>query len=96
MAPVSKKKVTGTWTRPPGRNFLIFDIADQQSNPVAVMAATILDRSIKNPPTFEVVVADVATNKILRILHAPSGDGVDYPYFVAEDTSDATCVCAGR
>lgn len=87
MAPVSKKKVTGTWTRPPGRNFLIFDIADQQSNPVAVMAATILDRSIKNPPTFEVVVTDVATNKILRILHAPSGDGVDYPYFVAEDTT---------
>ncbi len=87
MAPVSKKKVTGTWTRPPGRNFLIFDIADQQSNPAAVMAATILDGSIKNPPTFEVVVTDVATNKILRILHAPRGDGVNYPYFVAEDTT---------
>jgi hypothetical protein len=87
MAPVSKKKITGTWKRPPGRNFLIFDIADQQSNPVAVMAATILDGIISKPPTFEVVVTDVATNKILRILHAPSGDGVNYPYFVAEDTT---------
>ena len=87
MAPVTKKKITGTWKRPPGRNFLIFDIADQQSNPVAVMAATILDGVISKPPTFEVVVTDVATNKILRILHAPSGDGVNYPYFVAEDTT---------
>jgi len=87
MAPLSKKRITGTWTRPPGRNFLINDIADQQSNPVAVMAATILDGVISKPPTFEVVVTDVATNKILQTLYAPKGDGVDYPYFVAEDTT---------
>jgi hypothetical protein len=87
MAPVSKKRITGTWTRPPGRNFLINDIADQQSNPIAVMATTILDGVISKPPTFEVVVTDVAANKILRTLYAPKGDGVNYPYFVAEDTS---------
>ncbi len=87
MAPVSKKRISGTWTRPPGRNFLIFDIADQQSNPVAVMAATKIDQVISKPPTFEVVVTDVAANKILRTLYAPHGDGVNYPYFVAEDTT---------
>jgi hypothetical protein len=87
MAPVLGYEITGTWTRPPGHNFLIYDIADQQSDPVAVMAATILDGNIKNPPTFEVVVTDVATNKILHILHAPSRDGVNYPYLVAEDTT---------
>ncbi|MGA2761202.1 MAG: hypothetical protein ABSF08_12900 [Candidatus Cybelea sp.] len=85
MAPVSKNKVTGTWTHPPGKDFLIYDIADQQSSPAAVMAATILDGVITKPPTFEVVVTDVATNKILRTLYAPKGDGVNYPYFVAED-----------
>src|SRR5579863_1235340 len=74
MAPVVGKKITGTWTRPPGQGFLIFDIADQQTNPDAVMAATIFDGSIKNPPKFEVVVTDVATNTIVHILHAPSGD----------------------
>jgi hypothetical protein len=87
MAPVSRNKVTGTWSRPPGKDFLIYDIADQQSNSVAVMAATILDGVITKPPTFEVVVTDVATNKILRTLYAPMGDGVNYPYFVAEDTT---------
>jgi len=85
MAPVLGYEITGTWTRPPGRNFLIYDIADQQRDPVAVMAATIIDRTIKNPPTFEVVVTDVATNRILHILHAPKLDGVNYPYLVAED-----------
>jgi hypothetical protein len=87
MAPVSKNKITGTWTRPAGVDFLLYDIADQQSNPVAVMTATILDGGISKPPTFEVVVTDVATNKMLRTLYAPSGDGVDYPYLVAEDTT---------
>jgi hypothetical protein len=87
MAPVTRKRISGTWTRPPGRNFLIFDIADQQSNPVAVMAATKIDQVISKPPTFEVVVTDVATNQILRTLYAPHGDGVNYPYFVAEDTT---------
>jgi hypothetical protein len=85
MAPVTGDKLTGTWTRPHGKDFLIYDIADQQSNPVAVMAATILDGVISKPPTFEVVVTDVAKNKILRTLYAPKGDGVNYPYFVAED-----------
>jgi hypothetical protein len=87
MAPVLQNKITGTWTRPHGVDFLLYDIADQQTNPVAVMAATILDGVITKPPTFEVVVANVATNKILRTLYAPSGDGVNYPYFVAEDTA---------
>ena len=87
MAPVLGYKITGAWTRPHGHNFLIYDIADQQTDPVAVMAATILDGSIKNPPTFEVVVTDVAMNKILHILHAPKLDGVNYPYLVAEDTT---------
>jgi hypothetical protein len=85
MAPVSKNKLSSTWTRPPGKDFLLYDIADQQSSPVAVMAATILDGVITKPPTFEVVVTDVATNKILRTFYAPKGDGVNYPYFVAED-----------
>jgi hypothetical protein len=85
MAPVSRKKITGTWTRPPGVDFLLYDIADQQSNPDAVMAGTILDGVISKPPTFEVVVTDVAANKILRTLYAPRGDGVNFPYFVAED-----------
>lgn len=87
MAPVSGNKITGTWKRPPGKDFLIFDIADQQVNPAAVMAATILDGVISRPPTFEVVVTDVVTNKILETLRPPSGDGVNYPYFVAEDTT---------
>src|ERR1700736_3223215 len=87
MAPVLGYKITGAWTRPPGHNFLIYDIADQQTDSVAVMAATIIDGNIKNPPTFEVVVTDVAMNKILHILHAPKLDGVNYPYLVAEDTT---------
>jgi hypothetical protein len=87
MAPVTGNKVTGTWTRPPGKDFLIYDIADQQTDPDAVMAATKLDGTIIKPPTFEVVVANVASNKILRVLYAPRLDGVNYPYFVAEDTT---------
>ncbi len=87
MSPASGGKITGTWTRPPGKDFLIYDIADQQTSPLTVMAATILDHTITLPPTFEVVVTNVAQNKILRVLHAPSGDGVNYPYFVSEDTS---------
>jgi hypothetical protein len=85
MAPVSGKKITGTWTRPSGYDFLLWDIADQQTNPDAIMAATIVAHGISQPPTFEVVVTDVATNKLLHTLYAPHGDGVNYPYFVAED-----------
>lgn len=87
MAPVSGKKITGTWTRPSGYDFLLWDIADQQTNPDAIMAATIVAHGISQPPTFEVVVTDVATNKLLQTLYAPHGDGVNYPYFVAEDTT---------
>jgi hypothetical protein len=87
MVPVTGNSISGTWKQPPGKDFLLYDIADQQSNPVSVMTATILDGVISKPPTFEVVVTDVETNKVLRILHAPRGDGVDYPYLVAEDTS---------
>jgi len=87
MDPTAGGKITGTWKRPPGKDFLLWDIADQQTNPLSVMAATILDHTISQPPTFEVVVTDLAQNKILRVLHAPSGDGVNYPYLVAEDTS---------
>ncbi|MBV8281997.1 MAG: hypothetical protein JO347_08035 [Candidatus Eremiobacteraeota bacterium] len=50
------------------------------------MAATTVP-DITLPPHFEVVVTDIATNKILRVLHPPRRDGVNYPYFVAEDTS---------
>ena len=87
MAPVSGKKITGTWTRPSGYDFLLWDIADQQTNPDTVMAATIVAHGISQPPTFEVVVTDVATNELLHTLYAPKGDGVNYPYFVAEDTT---------
>jgi hypothetical protein len=86
MAPVTGNKITGKWTPPPGKGFLIWDIADQQVDPVAVMAATKIDHTIAQPPTFEVVETDIATNKVLSVLHAPSKDGVNYPYFVAEDT----------
>jgi hypothetical protein len=34
----------------------------------------------------EVVVTDVATNKTKFTLDVPHGDGVDYPYLIAEDT----------
>jgi len=85
MAPVSGKKITGTWTRPSGYDFLLWDIADEQTNPDTVMAATIVAHGISQPPTFEVVVTDVATNELLQTLYAPKGDGVNYPYFVAED-----------
>jgi hypothetical protein len=87
MAPVTGNKITGAWTRPPGKDFLIQEIADQQVDPDSVMAATILDGTITKPPTFEVVVTDIASNKILRVLHAPKLDGVNYPYLVAEDTT---------
>ena len=87
MAPVSGKKITGTWTRPSGYDFLLWDIADQQTNPDAVMAATIVAHGITQPPTFEVIVTDVATNELLKTLYAPKGDGVNYPYLTAEDTS---------
>jgi hypothetical protein len=86
MAPVSKNKITGTWSRPSGNGFLIFDMADQQTDPLAVMSATTIDERSK-PAVWELVVTDIATNKIARVLHAPGGDGVNYPYFVAEDTS---------
>jgi hypothetical protein len=85
MTPVTGGKFTGTWTRPSGYDFLLWDIADQQTNPDAVMAATIVAHGISQPPTFEVVVTDVATNELLHTLYAPKGDGVNYPYFVAED-----------
>jgi hypothetical protein len=87
MAPVTGNKITGTWTRPPGKDFLIKEIADQQVDPDSVMAATILDGVISKPPTFEVVVTNIASNKILHVLHAPRLDGVNYPYLVAEDTT---------
>jgi hypothetical protein len=87
MAPVTGNKITGRWTQPPGKGFLIWDIADQQVDPNAVMAATKIDGTIVKPPTFEVVVTNIATNKVLRVLHAPRTDGVNYPYFVAEDTT---------
>ncbi|MGA8661957.1 MAG: hypothetical protein WB644_06630, partial [Candidatus Cybelea sp.] len=85
MTPVTGGKFTGTWTRPSGYDFLLWDIADQQTNPDAVMAATIVAHGISQPPAFEVVVTDVATNELLHTLYAPKGDGVNYPYFVAED-----------
>ena len=85
MTPVTGGKFTGTWTRPSGYDFLLWDIADQQTNPDAVMAATIVAHGISQPPTFEVVVTDVATNELLHTLYTPKGDGVNYPYFVAED-----------
>jgi hypothetical protein len=85
MAPATGNKITGKWTPPPGKNFLIWDIADQQVDPDSVMAATKIDGTITKPPTFEVIVTDIATNKVLRVLHAPNTDGVNYPYFVAED-----------
>ena len=87
MTPVTGGKFTGTWTRPSGYDFLLWDIADQQTNPDAVMAATIVAHGISQPPTFEVVVTDVATNELLKTLYAPKGDGVNYPYLTAEDTS---------
>jgi hypothetical protein len=87
MAPVTGNKITGTWTRPPGKDFLIYDIADQQTDPDTVIAATKLDGTITRPPTFEVVVTNVASNKIGHVLYAPRLDGVNYPYFVAEDTT---------
>jgi hypothetical protein len=87
MAPVTGNKITGRWTRPPGKDFLLQQFADQQVDPDTVMTATILDGTITRPPTFEVVVTDIGSNKILRVLHAPRRDGVDYPYLVAEDTT---------
>jgi hypothetical protein len=87
MSPVTKNKITGTWTQPHAKDFLIYDVADQQVDPDSVIAATVLDQSITRPPTFDLVVTDVATNNILRILHAPQRDGVNYPYLVAEDTT---------
>jgi hypothetical protein len=87
MSPVTNNKITGTWTQPRGQDFLIYDVADQQVDPDSVIAATILDGVISKPPTFELVVTDIATNKILHVLHAPKLDGVNYPYLVAEDTT---------
>jgi hypothetical protein len=87
MAPVTGNRITGSWSRPPGTDFEIFDIADQQTDPLAVMSATTLAGGRSKPPAFELVVTDVASNKILHVLHAPSQDGVDYPYLVAEDTT---------
>lgn len=87
MAPVTNNKITGTWTRPPGKYFGIYDIADQQVDPDSVMAVTVIDNGISKPPTFELVVTDIAANKILRVLHAPKLDGVNYPYLVSEDTA---------
>ncbi|HZY95740.1 MAG TPA: hypothetical protein VFE35_01425 [Candidatus Cybelea sp.] len=87
MAPVSKNKITGKWMRPAGKDFLIQEIADQQLDPDSVMTATILNGTISKPPTFEVVITDIASNEILHILHAPKLDGVNYPYLVAEDTT---------
>lgn len=87
MAPVTGNKVTGAWKQPRGKDFLLYDIADQQVDPASVMAITVLDGTITRPPKFEVIVTNVAANKILHVLRAPSTDGVNYPYFVAEDTS---------
>lgn len=86
MAPVTGNKITGTWTRPPGKDFRIVDVPDQQADPRFVMAATVTP-DITKPPHFEVVVTDIAGNKILRVLHPPRLDGVNFPYFVAEDTT---------
>jgi len=86
MDPVTGNKVTGTWTRPRGKDFHIEDIADQQVDPRTVIAATITP-DITKPPHFELVVTNIASNEILRVLHPPRVDGVNYPYFVAEDTT---------
>jgi hypothetical protein len=86
MAPVSQNGITGNWTRPPGKDFHIENIADQQVDPRSVLATTIVP-DITKPPLFDVVVTDIATNKILRVLDPPKRDGVNYPYLVAEDTT---------
>ncbi|HVR47992.1 MAG TPA: hypothetical protein VMT95_15285 [Candidatus Binatia bacterium] len=86
MAPVTGNKISGTWTRPPGKDFRIVNVPDQQVDPRFVMAATVVP-DITKPPHFEVVVTDIASNKILRVLHPPRLDGVNFPYFVAEDTT---------
>ncbi len=86
MAPVTGNKITATWTRPPGKDFRVVDMPDQQVDPRFVMAATVVP-DITKPPHFEVVVTDIASNKILRDLHPPRLDGVNFPYFVAEDTT---------
>jgi hypothetical protein len=86
MTPVTGNKITGTWTRPPGKDFHIEESADQQVDPRFVMSTTVVP-DITKPPHFELVVTDIATNKILRVLHPPKLDGVDYPYLVAEDTA---------
>jgi hypothetical protein len=87
MAPVTGNKVNGMWTRPPGKDFLLWAVADQQTDPTSVMATTILQHGISQPPTFQVVVTNVATNQLLYVLSTPKGDGVNYPYLVAEDTA---------
>jgi len=87
MSPVTKNKVTGIWTQPYSTDFLIWDIADQQVSSDSAIAATVIDNGISKPPTFELVVTDLATNKTSHVLYAPKGDGVNYPYLVAEDTS---------
>lgn len=86
MAPVTGNRITGTWTRPSGKDFRIVDVSDQQVDPRFVMAATVVPE-ITLPPHFEVVVTDIASNKTLRVLHPPRLDGVNFPYFVAEDTT---------
>jgi len=85
MAPVTGGKVTGKWTPPPGAYFHLWDIADQQVDPNAVMATTINEHGISRPPTFQVIVGNFATSQILFTLNTPQGDGVNYPYLVAED-----------
>jgi hypothetical protein len=85
MDPVTGEKLTGKWTPPQRRGFLIWDIADQQTEPLTAIAATHLVKA-SQPPVFEVVVTDVATNTINYVLDNPKGDGVNYPYVIAEDT----------
>jgi hypothetical protein len=86
MSPVTGEKLNGKWIPPQRRNFLIDDIADQQTNPLAAIAATHVV-IVTQPPVFEVVVTDVATNTTKFVLDAPKGDAVNYPYLIAEDTN---------
>ena len=85
MAPVSRNNYC-TVDPPPGKDFLMYDIADQQSNSVAVMEPC--PRWSHHQAAYLRSRRDGrCNNEILRTLYAPKGDGVNYPYFVAEDTT---------
>ena len=84
MAPVTGNKFTGTWAVPPGNGFLLWGLADQESDPNSVMITTTYP--VRNqPPAVQLVVANVPANQLLYQLGPPSGDAINYPYLVAED-----------